>query len=136
MTRRSCTRWRTPAATRAPVTGGHHDRSSRWKGNRGKSGSLPEEQSELDRWIDGHGFVDVHRRLHGPGPGPYTWRSWRGRAFDADAGWRIDDQLASAPLAPRAVRAEVGRAASHGERWSDHAPVSVLSTCDPTRNLC
>jgi exodeoxyribonuclease-3 len=97
-----------------------------WKGNRGKSGFLPEEQAELDRWLDGHGFVDVHRRLHGPGPGPYTWWSWRGRAFDADAGWRIDYQLASAPLAARAVRAEVGRAASYEERWSDHAPVSVL----------
>lgn len=96
-----------------------------WKGNRGKSGFLPEEQAHLDRWAVEHGLVDVHRRLHGPGPGPYTWWSWRGQAFDSDAGWRIDYQLATAPLAARAVRAEVGRAPTYAERWSDHAPVLV-----------
>ena len=96
-----------------------------WKGNRGKAGFLPEEQAELDRWIDTHGFVDVHRHLHGPGPGPYTWWSWRGQAFDNDSGWRIDYQLASAPLAARAVSASAGRAAAYDLRWSDHAPVSV-----------
>jgi exodeoxyribonuclease-3 len=96
-----------------------------WKGNRGKAGFLPEEQAQIDGWIGTHGFVDVHRHLHGPGPGPYTWWSWRGKAFDNDSGWRIDYQLASAPLAARAVRAEVGRAAAYDQRWSDHAPVSV-----------
>ncbi len=80
-----------------------------WKGNRGKSGFLPEEQAQIDGWIGTHGFVDVHRHLHGPGPGPYTWWSWRGKAFDNDSGWRIDYQLASAPLAARAVSA-AGRA--------------------------
>ena len=39
-----------------------------WKGNRGKSGFLPEEQAHLDGWGDTHGFVDVHRVLHGEGP--------------------------------------------------------------------
>ncbi len=96
-----------------------------WKGNRGKSGFLPEEQAHLTRWRADHGLVDVHRALHGPGPGPYTWWSWRGQAFDTDAGWRIDYQLATAPLAARAVRAEVGRAPTYAERWSDHAPVLV-----------
>ena len=96
-----------------------------WRGNLGKSGFLPEEQAQVDGWLDSHGFVDVHRRLHGPGPGPYTWWSWRGKAFDNDSGWRIDYQLASGPLAERAVHAEVGRAASYDLRWSDHAPVSV-----------
>ncbi|QIM21551.1 exodeoxyribonuclease III [Phycicoccus sp. HDW14] len=96
-----------------------------WKGNRGKAGFLPEEQAHLDRWATEHGLVDVTRRLHGPGPGPYTWWSWRGQAFDNDSGWRIDYQLATAPLAARAVEASVGRAASYAERWSDHAPVLV-----------
>ncbi|MBD3783132.1 MAG: endonuclease/exonuclease/phosphatase family protein [Micrococcales bacterium] len=96
-----------------------------WKGNRGKAGFLPEEQAHLSRWAAEHGLVDVTRRLHGPGPGPYTWWSWRGQAFDNDSGWRIDYQLATAPLAERAVRASVGRAASYAERWSDHAPVLV-----------
>ena len=96
-----------------------------WKGNRGKSGFLPAEQEHLDRWAAEHGLVDVHRRLHGPGPGPYTWWSWRGKAFDTDAGWRIDYQLATAPLAATATRAWVGRADTYAERWSDHAPVLV-----------
>ena len=40
-----------------------------WKGNRGKAGFLPAEQAVLDGWFAGLGYVDVHRRLHGPGPG-------------------------------------------------------------------
>ena len=96
-----------------------------WKGNRGKAGFLPEEQQRLDTWIDEHGVVDVHRALHGPGPGPYTWWSWRGRAFDNDAGWRIDYHLATTPLAERARAVRVGRAADYAQRWSDHAAVEV-----------
>ncbi|KGN32988.1 exodeoxyribonuclease III [Knoellia sinensis KCTC 19936] len=96
-----------------------------WKGNIGKAGFLPEEQAHLDRWIRDHGYVDVHRHLQGPGPGPYTWWSWRGKAFDNDAGWRIDYQFASSALAKFAVRAEVGRAVAYAERWSDHAAVTV-----------
>jgi len=96
-----------------------------WKGNLGKSGFLPEEQAHLDRWVGDHGYVDVHRTLHGPGPGPYTWWSWRGKAFDNDAGWRIDYHFASRPLADLATRAEVGRAAAYADRWSDHAALTI-----------
>ncbi|MBB4894724.1 exonuclease III [Streptomyces olivoverticillatus] len=38
--------------------------------------------------------------------------------------WRIDYLAASPGLAERAVKAHVERAASHAERWSDHAPVT------------
>lgn len=104
----------------------HHEHDLKnWKGNLTKSGFLVEERAYLDRWFAEHGWVDVHRRLHGPGPGPYSWWSWRGKAFDNDSGWRIDYQLATAPLAARAVAASVGRAATYAERWSDHAPVVV-----------
>ncbi len=96
-----------------------------WKGNRGKAGFLPQEQAHLDAWVGEHGFVDVTRALHGPGPGPYTWWSWRGKAFDNDSGWRIDYQFASRPLGELAARAEIGRAPAYDQRWSDHAPVSV-----------
>lgn len=95
-----------------------------WKGNLGKAGFLDDERALLDRWCADH-VVDVHRRLHGPGPGPYTWWSWRGKAFDNDAGWRIDYHLATRPLAERARMATVGRAATYAERWSDHAAVSI-----------
>ncbi|WP_426562760.1 exodeoxyribonuclease III [Angustibacter sp. McL0619] len=97
-----------------------------WKGNRGKAGCLPSERAQLDRWTSSRGgYVDVHRALAGEGPGPYTWWSWRGQAFDNDAGWRIDYQLATTELASRAVKAEAGRAATYAERWSDHAAVVV-----------
>jgi exodeoxyribonuclease-3 len=97
-----------------------------WKGNRGRAGFLPSERAYLDRWTSTRGgYVDVHRALAGDGPGPYTWWSWRGQAFDNDSGWRIDYQLATAELAARAVKAEAGRAASYAERWSDHAAVVV-----------
>ena len=94
-----------------------------WLGNRGKSGWLARERAYLDRWFARDGWVDVTRRLSGPGPGPYSWWSWRGQAFDTDTGWRIDYQLATRDLAARAVKVEIGRAASYAERWSDHAAV-------------
>ncbi len=96
-----------------------------WKGNRGKAGFLEEEPAYLTRWSAEHGYVDLGRTLGGEGPGPYTWWSWRGRGFDTDGGWRIDYQLATPELAKRAVKAEVGKARSYAERWSDHAPLTV-----------
>lgn len=94
-----------------------------WKGNRGKSGFLPEEQQRLDDLRDRHGFVDLGRRFGGDGPGPYTWWSWRGKAFDNDAGWRIDYLIASPDLATLAKDVVVHRAPTYAARWSDHAPV-------------
>ena len=96
-----------------------------WKGNLKAAGCLPEERAYLDTWFDEHGWVDLGRRLGGEGPGPYTWWSWRGKAFDNDAGWRIDYQIASPELAARALAAEVERAPSYAERFSDHAPFVV-----------
>jgi exodeoxyribonuclease-3 len=95
-----------------------------WRGNRGKSGFLEDERAYLDRWA-AEGWTDLGRALGGDGPGPYTWWSWRGRGFDTDGGWRIDYVLATQRLAERAVKAEVGKAASYAERWSDHAPLTV-----------
>jgi exodeoxyribonuclease III len=96
-----------------------------WKGNLRKSGFLPPERAWFTELFDEHGWVDVVRALSGDGPGPYSWWSWRGKAFDLDSGWRIDLQLASPSLAPAAVKAETDRAPSYAERWSDHAPVVV-----------
>lgn len=93
-----------------------------WKGNRGKAGFLPEEQARLDRIRD-LGYVDLGRRFGGDNPGPYTWWSWRGKAFDNDAGWRIDYLIASPALAPAALGVDVHRAPTYAARWSDHAPV-------------
>lgn len=97
-----------------------------WKANRKSSGFLPEEREWLGRVFEEAGYVDVVRQLHPGVEGPYSWWSYRGRAFDNDSGWRIDYQVATDGLAARAVKGWVERAASHGERWSDHAPVTVV----------
>ncbi len=107
-----------------------------WKGNLKNSGFLPQERAYFDGWI-GHEdaadyntgsqgrFVDVGRAFHGEVEGPYSWWSWRGQAFDNDAGWRIDYHLANAPLAGLVKDYRVDRAPSYDSRWSDHAPVVV-----------
>ncbi|MFJ9207153.1 exodeoxyribonuclease III [Streptomyces sp. NPDC102264] len=98
-----------------------------WRANRKSSGFLPEERAWLTRVFeetDGD-YVDVVRAQHPDREGPYSWWSYRGCAFDNDAGWRIDYHVATRGLAARAVKAYVEKAASHEERWSDHAPVTV-----------
>lgn len=96
-----------------------------WKANRKNAGFLPEERAYFDQFFGDAGYRDVARDLAGQVPGPYTWWSYRGKAFDNDAGWRIDYQMATPDLARKAVRATVDRAASYAERFSDHAPLVV-----------
>jgi exodeoxyribonuclease-3 len=95
-----------------------------WKANVKKAGFLPSERQWLTELM-ATGWVDVVRRLHPDVAGPYSWWSWRGKAFDNDAGWRIDYHLADPRLAERAVSAHVERAELYALRWSDHAPVTV-----------
>lgn len=102
-----------------------------WKGNLTNAGFLPEERAYLDRWFGPAGsgkgpWFDLGRRLGGPGPGPYTWWSWRGKGFDTDGGWRIDYQMTTSSLADRAREAVVGKAPTYAQRWSDHAPLTVV----------
>lgn len=111
-----------------------------WKGNLKKAGFLPRERAYFDRILgpkgdtvtgvdgttgEGLGWVDVGRHVTGETPGPYTWWSYRGQAFDNDAGWRIDYQLATPALAATVSKYEVDRAPSYDTRWSDHTPVIV-----------
>jgi exodeoxyribonuclease-3 len=98
-----------------------------WRGNTKNSGFLPEEREWLTSVLTPGvgGYVDVVRALHPETEGPYTWWSYRGRAFENDSGWRIDYHVATPGLAARAVKGSVERAATHAERWSDHAPVTV-----------
>ena len=111
-----------------------------WKGNVKRAGFLPQERAYFDRFMGaagenvtgpdestgkGLGWVDVGRQAAGNVPGPYTWWSWRGQAFDNDAGWRIDYHLATPALAATASNYTVDRADSYDTRWSDHTPVVV-----------
>lgn len=127
----------------ALVTGdfnvGHTERDIKnWKGNVKKAGFLPRERGYFDRMygefdsaidaVDGSGgvglgWIDVGREAAGDVDGPYTWWSWRGKAFDNDTGWRIDYHAATPELAARASNYVVDRAAAYDQRWSDHAPV-------------
>ncbi|WP_091505192.1 MULTISPECIES: exodeoxyribonuclease III [Amycolatopsis] len=104
-----------------------------WRTNRKNSGFLPEEREWLGRVYSEAGYVDVQRKLDPEGPGPYTWWSYRGKAFDNDAGWRIDLQVVTPGLAERAVSARVERAESYEARWSDHAPLTVTYDWEPPR---
>lgn len=95
-----------------------------WKGNLKNSGFLPEERAYFDGFQK-MGWVDVGRQAHPETPGPYSWWSYRGQAFDNDAGWRIDYQLATPGLAKLVKNYQVDRAPSYDTRWSDHSPVVV-----------
>ena len=70
-------------------------------------------------------WFDVARRLAGDVDGPYTWWTYRGKAFDTDAGWRIDYQAATAAMLQRAERCWVDKADAYNLRWSDHSPLNV-----------
>jgi exodeoxyribonuclease III len=71
------------------------------------------------------GLVDVYRRHH-PEPGRYTWWDYRAGNFHKNFGMRIDHLLVSAPLAGRAVWAEIDREARKGKPIpSDHAPLVI-----------
>lgn len=96
-----------------------------WKTNQRKSGFLPEERAWLGRVFSEAGYVDVQRKLDPEGPGPYTWWSYRGKAFDNDAGWRIDLVCTTPGIAEKCTSVVVERASGYDQRWSDHAPVTA-----------
>ncbi|MCL2315880.1 MAG: endonuclease/exonuclease/phosphatase family protein [Actinomycetia bacterium] len=117
---------------------------SNWRGNQATDGFLPAERIWFDDLVGADPsslrlpeavrnpvapqagpLVDVVRALHPDQDGPYSWWSWRGRAFTNDVGWRIDYHLATPGLARTAHRAWVDRAGTYEERISDHAPVGV-----------
>lgn len=120
-----------PVVIGGDINIGHRELDIRnWRGNRKSAGFLPQERAYLDAWYGdpqegGLGYVDIGRARAGEVEGPYTWWSWRGKAFDNDSGWRIDVQFTTAELASSVRLAQVDRAASYAERFSDHAPFVV-----------
>ncbi len=58
------------------------------KANEKRSGYLKSEREELDRII-ASGYVDTYRHLH-PDSVKYSWWSYRFKARERNAGWRID----------------------------------------------
>lgn len=70
-------------------------------------------------------WFDVARHFHPEEAGPYTWWTYRGQAFNNNAGWRIDYQAATGNMLDRAEKTWVDKAGSVEERWSDHSPLNV-----------
>ena len=89
-------------------------------GNVRNSGFLPQERTEISRWLDA-GWVDVFRVRHPGEAGHHSWWRQFGGCRENNVGWRIDYVLAS-PSAARRVRDAFIWPEVLG---SDHCPVGV-----------
>ena len=92
-----------------------------WKGNQKNSGFLPEERAWMTQLL-ADGLVDVYRRLQPDTTDAcYTWWSNRGQAYAKNVGWRLDYHLATPAIAETARTEAIYK----GEKFSDHAPITV-----------
>ena len=83
-------------------------------------GFTDQEREKLTRLLDA-GFVDSFRLLHPDAAGEYSWWSYRMRARERNAGWRIDYFIVSRQLTPHILNARI-----HQDiLGSDHCPVSL-----------
>jgi len=92
---------------------------ARPKENRGNSGFTDEERASFTRHLKA-GFVDTFRAAE-PGPGHYSWWTFRAGARKKNIGWRIDYWLASQRAMPAVKRAFILPSAT----GSDHCPVGI-----------
>jgi exodeoxyribonuclease-3 len=84
------------------------------------TGFLPSERAWFDRVVDEVGWVDAFRVVN-QNPKQFTWwAGWR-NAFENNLGWRIDYHLITPDLRSAVSSASIER----GERFSDHAPVTI-----------
>ncbi|NCB63201.1 MAG: exodeoxyribonuclease III [Clostridia bacterium] len=88
--------------------------------NRGNAGFSDQERGKMTELLEA-GFTDTFRCLYPDLTGAYSWWSYRFRAREKNAGWRIDYFLVSDSLRDRIERAEI-----HSDiLGSDHCPVSL-----------
>ena len=91
------------------------------KTNRGNAGFSDQEREAMTRLLDS-GFIDTFRLLHPGETGAYSWWSYRFKAREKNAGWRIDYFIVSDRL-----RERVAEAGIHSDiLGSDHCPVSLI----------
>jgi exodeoxyribonuclease-3 len=83
----------------------------------------PEVREAFARLV-AQGWTDSLRQLH-PGETIYTFFDYFRRAYERNAGLRIDHLLLSPALAPRLCKAEVDRDVRGWEKTSDHCPVWI-----------
>jgi exodeoxyribonuclease-3 len=90
------------------------------KSNRRNAGFTDEERSKMTQLL-GKGFTDTFRHFYPALEGVYSWWSYRFRAREKNAGWRIDYFITSKRLDDRLVDAKI-----HTQIYgSDHCPVEL-----------
>lgn len=90
------------------------------KTNRMNAGFTDQEREKFQLLLDA-GVIDTFRYFYPEQTNIYSWWSYRFKAREKNAGWRIDYFLASASLADKLKEAKI-----HTEIFgSDHCPVEV-----------
>lgn len=90
------------------------------KSNRRNAGFSDEERDKM-RTLLANGFIDTFRYLYPDLAGVYSWWSYRFRARENNAGWRIDYFIVSDRLKERILDAKI-----HTDVYgSDHCPVEL-----------
>ena len=90
------------------------------KTNRRNAGFTDEEREKMTLLLQS-GFIDTFRHFHPDQTDAYSWWSYRFKAREKNAGWRIDYFLVSERLAPTLSGASI-----HPEIFgSDHCPVEL-----------
>ncbi len=91
------------------------------KTNQKNAGFTPEEREKMTHLLDS-GFIDTYRYFYPDKEGVYSWWSYRFRAREKNAGWRIDYFLVSKALENRLSSASI-----HTDIFgSDHCPVELI----------
>ena len=90
------------------------------KTNRRNAGFTDEEREKMTVLLD-HGFVDTFRYLYPDKEGIYSWWSYRFKAREKNAGWRIDYFIVSECLKDKIKEATIE---TH-IMGSDHCPVTL-----------
>ena len=88
--------------------------------NRGSAGFTDEEREKFTKLLDA-GFTDTLRHLHPDLTGAYSWWSYRFKARQNNAGWRIDYFLVSDRIKDKIVTASI----LPEVMGSDHCPVML-----------
>ena len=90
------------------------------KTNRKNAGFTDEERAKMTTLLQA-GFTDTFRHFYPDMEGIYSWWSYRFKAREKNAGWRIDYYLTSKSLDPNLIDAKI-----HTEIYgSDHCPVEL-----------
>lgn len=91
------------------------------KTNRKNAGFTDQEREKFTRLLEA-GFVDTYRYFYPQQEGVYSWWSYRFKAREKNAGWRIDYFCVSEALKSRLESASI-----HTEiMGSDHCPVELV----------